>query len=471
MHSMKNSPPGQDELRDVGEERFQLIARAGNDVIWDWNIETGACWQSKTIRHLGYSESTSPGERLCLDHAHPDHLDRVLRGIDEVLAGDGNYWSDEYPFLRKDGDVVDVLNRACVVRNGAGRAIRMVGAMIDMTGRKQARERAQARGTEKTKLETEFSRRRSSKSGGATKRRAVLQPNEFIQEFVKIIDEYFPKSIQVKTSCDPVLREIEGDDMELNQVLVNLCINARDAMPNGGTMTLSSQNVTLKEPVSCAGLYGPPGEYVQIQVADTGDGMSEELQKRIFQPYFTTKDPGENSGLGLATIVRILQNHRGLLNFESAPGKGTTFSVCFPAKIARPTPEAAPAVPAQTMNNQKLVLLVDDEAEICEMCQTILEAFDYRVLTALNGMDALAHLERHKDEVSAALVDMKMPVMDGAATIRAMRASVPQLKIIAASGLSENEQSAALDGAAPNAFLHKPYSADQLLAALAKLLP
>jgi CheY-like chemotaxis protein len=123
------------------------------------------------------------------------------------------------------------------------------------------------------------------------------------------------------------------------------------------------------------------------------------------------------------------------------------------------------------MNNQKLVLLVDDEAEICEMCQTILEAFDYRVLTALNGMDALAHLERHKDEVSAALVDMKMPVMDGAATIRAMRASVPQLKIIAASGLSENEQSAALDGAAPNAFLHKPYSADQLLAALAKLLP
>jgi PAS domain S-box-containing protein len=468
---MKNSPPTEDDLRDVGEDRFQLIAVAGNDVIWDWNIETGVCWQSRTIRHLGYLESTTPGERPWLDHAHPDHLQRVLRGIEEALASDGNYWSDEYPFLRKDGAIVDVLNRACVVRNAAGRAIRMVGSMIDMTGRKEAREKARSRGTEKTNIETEFSRRRSSKSGGATSRRAVLQPNEFIHEFVKILDEYFPKSIQIKTSCDPALREIDGDDMELNQVLVNLCMNAREAMPNGGTLTLSSQNVTLKEPVSCGGLSGPAGEYVQIQVADTGDGMSEELQKRIFQPYFTTKDRGENTGLGLSTIVRILQSHRGLLNFESAPGKGATFSVCFPAKLSRPPPEAATSVPAQTMNNQKLVLLVDDEPEICEMCQAILEAFDYRVLTAQNGMDALALLERHKNEISAALVDMKMPVMDGSATIRAMRASVPQLKIIAASGLSEKEQSAALDGAAPNAFLHKPYSADQLLAALAKLLP
>ena len=464
---MKPSLPVEESLGDVGEERFQLIAGAGNDVIWDWNIETGVCWQSRTLRHFGYSESSQPGERPWLDHAHPGHFQRVLDGINKILAGSGRYWSDEYSFIRKDGSVVDVFNRACVVRNAHGHAIRMVGAMIDVTGRREAREQSGGRRADQTQLDTRFLRSQKLAGGAATNRRTLLQPNEYIQELAKTVSEGFPKSIQIKTCCDPSLCEIEADGMELDQVLVNLCVNARDAMPDGGAITLSSQNVTLKEPVSCAGLSGPSGEYVQIQVADTGFGMSEELQKRIFRPYFTTKLPGEGAGLGLSTVVRILQNHNALLTLESAPGKGTTFSVCFPAKGPRPLAVAAPAPSA---NNHKLVLLVDDEAEICEMCKAILEAFDYRVLTAENGVEALLLMERHKHEISAVLVDMMMPVMDGAATIRAMRALVPQLKIIAASGLSENEQSAALDGAAPNLFLHKPYSADQLLAALAKLL-
>lgn len=533
---MKPIPLREDALGDVGdvgEERFQLIARASNDVIWDWDIQTGVCWQSQSIRHFGYSQATQPGERPWLDHAHPDHFQRVLKGIEEILAGQGQYWSDEYPFLCQDGLIADVFNRACVVRNAEGRAIRMVGAMMDVTGRKQAREKIEGQGADQKRLEAQFLRAQrlesigaqasriahdlnnvfspilmavpllmeqagdpssrkiladmesSAERGagivkqfltlarGATRERTVLQPNELIREMVQILGETFPKSIQIKTCCDPALCDIEGDAMELHQVLLNLCVNAQDAMPTGGALTLSSHNVTLKEPVSCAGLSGlsgPSGQYVQIQVADTGVGMSEELQKKIFQPYFTTKDPGVGTGLGLSTTVRILQNHSALLGLESAPGSGATFSVYFPAKLPDPQADAAAAPHAPSTGKHELVLLVDDEAEICEMCKLILESFDYRVLTAENGAEALSLMERHKDEIAAVIIDIMMPVMDGASAIRAMRWSAPRLKIIATSGLSEREQTAALGDVVPDIFLQKPYSADQLVAALASLL-
>jgi CheY-like chemotaxis protein len=205
---------------------------------------------------------------------------------------------------------------------------------------------------------------------------------------------------------------------------------------------------------------------VQIQVADSGIGMTEELQEKIFQPYFTTKSPGAGCGLGLSTTVRILRGLGALMSLESEPGHGTTFSVYFPVELREA--EAAPVIAPSTTNN-KLVMLVDDEAEICEMCKSILECFDYRVLTAENGMEALAQVERHPGEISAAVIDMMMPVMDGPATIRALRQAAPSLKIIATSGLSVEEQSRVLGDATPDVYLKKPYSADQLVAALANL--
>jgi signal transduction histidine kinase len=520
----------EDVLRDVGDERFQLIARASNDFIWDWNIQTGVCWHSQSIRHFGYSETAQPGQRTWLDHAHPDHFQRVLKGLEEVLAGQGHYWSDEYPFLYHNGVIADVFNRACVLRNAEGRGIRMVGAMMDMTGRKSGRDNLKEHGADKKWADARFlhAQRLESVSTmvsrmahdlnnvfapiligvtvlkeqaadpfsrkiladmesssdraceivkqfltlarGAAGERTVLQPNQLLQQMVKILGETFPQSIRIQTQCDPALCDIEGDDMELHQVLLNLCFNARDAMPEGGVLTLSSHNVTLKDPFSCAGLSGPPGQYVQIQVADTGAGMSGELQKKIFQPYFTTKDPGKGTGLGLSTVVRILQSHKALLSLESAPGSGATFSVWLPAKLPR-LPADAPAVPSVLpAGKHQLILLVDDEPAIREMCALLLESFHYRVLTAENGAEALALLERHKDKISAVIVDMLMPVMDGAATIRAMRWSAPQLKIIATSGLTEREQYASLGDAAPDVFLQKPYTADQLVAAVGGVL-
>jgi CheY-like chemotaxis protein len=194
--------------------------------------------------------------------------------------------------------------------------------------------------------------------------------------------------------------------------------------------------------------------------------MTEELQEKIFQPYFTTKIPGAGCGLGLSTTVRILRGHGALMSLESEPGHGTTFSVYFPVELREA--EAVPMIAPSTTNN-KLVMLVDDEAEICEMCKSILECFDYRVLTAENGMEALAQAGRHPGEISAAVIDMMMPVMDGPATIRALRQVAPSLKIIATSGLSVEEQSRVLGDTTPDVYLKKPYSADQLVAALANL--
>jgi signal transduction histidine kinase len=522
--------PAEDGLRDVGEERFQLIARASNEVIWDWDIQTGLCWQSPSIRAFGYSEATQRGERPWLDHVHPDHFQRVLEGVEEVLGGQGCYWSDEYPFLCHNGVIANVFNRACVVRDSERRGIRMIGAMMDMTGCRPGRGMFDDHGADQKSLEAHFLRAQRVESistlvnriahdlnnvlspilmgvpflkeqatdpfcrrilaemessaarapeivkqfltlaRGAAGERAMLQPNQLIQELVKILGETFPKSIRIQTCCDPALCDIEGDAMELHQVLLNLCANARDAMPDGGALTLSSHNVTLTDPVSCGGLSGPSGQYVQIQVADTGVGMTEELQEKIFQPYFTTKDPGTGAGVGLSTTVRILRSHCALLGLESGPGSGTTFSVYFPARPPRPNADAAEVPPASRTGKHQLVLLVDDEAAIREMCKLILECYHYRVLTAENGAEALSLMERHKGQVSAVIIDMMMPVMDGPAAIRAMRWSAPQLKIIATSGLSQKEQSATLGDAAPDIFLQKPYSADQLVAALASLL-
>lgn len=510
------------------EERFRLLSSASHDVTWDWNIETGICALSESIARFGYSVSTRPGERPCLDHAHPDHRERVVRGVEEVLSSQEQFWSDQYPFLRRDGTVAHVLNRAYVVRNPEGRAIRMTGAMTEIRERKEAVEKIQAQ--EQEKLEAHLQRVQrlesvgalasgvahdlnnvlapilvgmpflkeqttdpetikileamevsASRGAGIVKQiltfargsageHTQLQPNQFIEEMVKILSETFSKSIRIRAEWDPDLFEIEADPMQLHQVLLNLCVNARDAMPDGGTLTLVSRNVQLKDPVSRAGLTGLPGDYVLIQVADTGVGMPPELQEKIFQPFFTTKEPGQGTGLGLSTTVSILQSHRALLCLDSAPGRGTIFSVYFPAKLRQRKSEVSSTPPQITPGKHELILLVDDEVAIREMCKLILESLDYRVITAENGAEALSLLERHKNEISAAIVDMMMPVMDGPSVIRAIRWSAPNLKIIASSGLTSREQSNAFSGVPPDVFLPKPYTAEQLMSALAGLL-
>jgi PAS domain S-box-containing protein len=306
---------------------------------------------------------------------------------------------------------------------------------------------------------------------GATSARMVVQPNHLIQEVVKIILETFPRSIQIEVECDPNLWTIESDATQIHQILLNLCLNARDAMPDGGTLRLTSRNVRLADPSSLAGLSGVPGPYIRIDVKDTGTGIPAEIQQKIFEPFYTTKEVGKGTGLGLSTTVSILKSHRGLLGLQSAAGAGTTFSLFFPGNAATVEAEHPAELRPCRIAAQDLILLVDDEAAIREMCKFVLESYNYRVLSAENGAQALALLEQHKNELALAVIDSDMPVMGGPSTIRSLRQTIPDLKVISTSGREVSDEAARAPDPKLHRFLAKPYTAENLFRLISELLP
>ena len=203
-------------------------------------------------------------------------------------------------------------------------------------------------------------------------------------------------------------------------------------------------------------MSGPPGQYVRIDVKDTGTGIPAEIQQKIFQPFYTTKELGKGTGLGLSTTVSILKSHRGLLGLESTPGAGTTFSLYFPSSAANQPAERPTEFRTRRSSKRDLILLVDDEAAIREMCKFVLESCNYRVLTAENGAQALALFEQHKDELVLVVTDSNMPVMGGATAVRALRWAAPHLKIISTSGGEVREEDVRAADPKLHRFLAKP---------------
>jgi two-component system, cell cycle sensor histidine kinase and response regulator CckA len=251
---------------------------------------------------------------------------------------------------------------------------------------------------------------------------------------------------------------------------MNLCVNARDAMPAGGTLSIEAENTVVDETYAEMMLNARPGRYVRISVADTGVGIPPEHLNQIFDPFFTTKEMGHGTGLGLATVLGIVKSHDGFVNVYSEIGKGAQFTIYLPAfEAAMPQP-AQTARPGMPSGHGELILIVDDEQAIREITKTTLEAFNYRTLTANDGAQAVAHFARHAGEVKAVLTDMMMPVMDGAALAHALRSLDPQIKILASSGISAESKMAEAMNAGVNAFLPKPYTASKLLKTLAEVL-
>ncbi len=309
-------------------------------------------------------------------------------------------------------------------------------------------------------------------AGGTPGPREVVDVSELLEEAKAILVHALPKTIQVKVELNAVVCPVRGDATELSQVLMNLAINARDAMPDGGLLKFEAVNTTIESQ------YGnsapsqtalPAGRYVQISVVDTGCGIAPELIDKVFDPFFTTKEQGKGTGLGLATCLGIVGSHGGTISVDSQPGRGTRFRVLLPAEQESPTETAAASPAVLSQGDGQLVMLVDDEEAILQMAQAVLESFDYRVLTACSGQSALALYQQHADEVSVVIIDMMMPEMDGLTTIAGLHSMNPHLKIIASSGLRKPDQDAgAIHGT--QAFLPKPYSDEQLLNALQLVL-
>ncbi|WP_199290227.1 PAS domain S-box protein [Leptolyngbya sp. FACHB-36] len=303
---------------------------------------------------------------------------------------------------------------------------------------------------------------------GVEGERVILEIKHLIREIKQIVKETFPKFIELQTDLATDLWTLRGDATQLHQVLMNLCVNARDAMSDGGVLRIAAANLIIDEGYARMHLDATTGPYVVITVSDTGSGIPPDVVDRIFEPFFTTKALGEGTGLGLSTVMGIVRSHGGFVHVSSTIGKGTEFKVFLPAEPTTMTLAAQDTPLAR--GHGETILVVDDEAAIREIAQKSLEAYGYQVLTAKDGIEAIALYVQHKQQISLVLVDMMMPVMDGPTTIRTLHKLNPSIKIVAVSGLMTNDKLSASIAPKIRAFLSKPFTTPDLLKTLDQVL-
>ncbi len=294
--------------------------------------------------------------------------------------------------------------------------------------------------------------------------RTSIQIKHTILEVEHIARQTFPKSIEIVSDLASDLWAISGDVTQLHQVLMNLVVNARDAMPSGGLLSFKAQNIYIDEYYARMNLEAQVGSYILLTVADSGTGIKPEVLERIFEPFFTTKELGKGTGLGLSTVIGIVKSHGGFVNVYSELGKGTEFKVYLPA-IESAATQLLPEVEV-VIGDGDLILVVDDEVAIREITKTSLEAYNYQVLTASNGVEALKLYVQYQEQIKVVLLDIMMPVMDGIDTIASLQQLNTNVKIIAISGLMSNEKIAEATGHGVEGFLPKPCTAKELLSAI-----
>jgi PAS domain S-box-containing protein len=292
-------------------------------------------------------------------------------------------------------------------------------------------------------------------------------------EIVRIVTSTFPREIRCITSVPADSWPLLGDETQLQQVLLNLCLNARDAMPEGGQLRFEADNLTLVTAVETGRGRGEPGHYVRWNISDSGAGMSAQVLERIFDPFFTTKGPGAGTGLGLAMVLGIVRGHRGFLDVKSAPDEGTTFSLYFPASpLAGPDASAAPTpAPGPQLTHRTTLLLVEDEPIVRDVTAAVLTSLGFQVVTATDGTDALFKLANLSGDVRGMLTDLQMPHMNGQALVRVVMKMIPDLPIIAMSGKFTDQDEADLAALGVRACLQKPFDESRLVAVLRAIFP
>lgn len=345
-----------------------------------------------------------------------------------------------------------------------------------LMGTELLRERAEEDPEQKQLLElistsgkrcTEMVRQILSFARGTQNKSSCVPLRRLMLEMAKIARDTFPKSIVVECIAPNDLWDANGDSTEIHQVLMNLCVNARDAMPEGGRLLLRAENLSSVHGVETE---SRPANYVLLTILDTGTGIPPELRSRIFEPFFTTKEPGKGTGLGLSTVSTIVKRHKGFVELDSAPGNGTSFKIYLPAGVRAPETNDEAKTSDHPLGNGELILLADDEQMVLELARTTLENYGYRILTAANGLEAVAVFEAHRAEIQLILIDTGMPFLDGFAAIRQIRRFNPLIPIILASATKMDTERFIKSGIAGLQRLNKPYGMAQLLEGVAAAL-
>jgi PAS domain S-box-containing protein len=498
-----------------------MAYRCRNDGYWTMEFVSAGC------RDLtGYEPEALVGNRQTSFEEIIDPLDRkAVREIDTRSLERGEPFELNYRIRAKDGAVKWVLERGRAVPGPDGRAEFFEGFITDITERKLLEfqlvqnQRLESIGTlaggiahdlnnvfapimmagellsdkivdkDSTQLldvVTASARRGAGLvrqillfARGIEGQRVAVSLSALFTELRTFLESTLPKSIRIEIDSSPDVPSVSGDPTQLHQVLLNLSVNAQEAMPSGGRLAISAEVTTVAPSAPRPHPDAVPGEFVRIDVTDTGCGIPNILRGQIFDPFFTTKGVGRGSGLGLSTARSIVKAHRGFITFVSAEGSGTTFSVYLPtaaAGLSKPVrDDPSKADPALPRGKGEHILVVDDEESVRMIMRSTLESFGFRVSTSSDGAEAIALFRNPKAIFDMAIVDMQMPGLDGGKTIVALRHLRPELPIVGASGLatSENREHAAANGV--RHFLDKPFSVETLLrtvhAAMAKTAP
>ena len=297
----------------------------------------------------------------------------------------------------------------------------------------------------------------------------VIQPLHIMRELEHLVRETFPKSIQLQVDLPKDLWTIEADPTQVHQVMLNIGINARDAMPYGGMLKISAENVHLQQNEIPPGSHAKPGPYVKLGIEDSGTGIPPEILDKIFEPFFTTKERGKGTGLGLSTVHSIVKSHKGFVTVQTELGSGTKFFVYLPA-FEGSKPKNLDETLKISQGNGETILVVDDEESILDITKNTLEMYGYNVIIAHNGVEALSIYTHEENKIDVVIVDIIMPSLDGLTIANTLRKMNPDIKIITSSGIKISESEEENLGKTNHIFLQKPYTAEKLLITIQQIL-
>ncbi|MDC9822756.1 PAS domain-containing protein [Devosia sp. ZB163] len=495
----------------VSNERFLLVAQATNDVIWDWDLVGDNLWWNDNLRTLfGHDPaSIEPGPESWTTRIHPEDVGRVLDSIQTVIHGTERTWVSEYRFLHRDGHALSVVDRGFVIRDGNGKAIRMVGSMLDVSRQRELEDRLrQAQKLEavgqltggvahdfnnlltvilgnaellaedqanrhQTRALAEMILTAAQRGADLTSRllafarKQPLQPqvvdlSTLIASMEALFHRTLGEHIEINIVRPTGLWMTEVDPTQLETAVLNLAINARDAMRECGRMTIELANATIDS--NQAAIIGDmtPGDYVVLTVTDTGAGIAPEVLPHVFEPFFTTKEVGKGSGLGLSMVYGFVRQSGGHVRLNSTLGQGTSVRLCFQRSFEQPPSIPEGVRPRRVRGGSEVILVVEDDALVRHHVTGLLEDLGYSVLQAAAGHQAL-HMLVTNSAITLLFTDIVMPGgMSGEELAKQAIAIRPGLKVLFTSGYAENAlvHEGRLDQGIH--LLGKPYSRDEL---------